>query len=427
MTDPKKIKFLLYLSLPILIGVVILNTVTKRAKRVEARKTLSPLKQMDSEAIAQAMRTGNMDPASYTVPLVMEHLRRSDIAEVRRLVLTGEDPNEQDIFGRSVLSMAAGFGEVELVKWLLAHGADVNKLNKYGVNPLISAILDVEQTSMKGYKEPAVYPAERPVFRRGSGVSPGARSTGFSLFPASTRKHGKKAFLECLELMIAKGAAVNAADAEGHTPLYFAASDPDMFLLLLEKGATWRSPFPSSKSSLFGKAGNDGLRVVLEKLLPHLAEITAEERGWLLKGALSSRRKGLAQLLIAKGCAKVDMSSVVTTLTILHYAEGLRMLKQEGVPIPEANLRQALEASVRDGVLIDAQILLEMGASPNFVGSLDCTPLTRAISLSDPEMAEILIKHGADTRMRDGRGKTPREMVITKDDNFKLLVSKGVK
>jgi hypothetical protein len=227
--------------------------------------------------------------------------------------------------------------------------------------------------------------------------------------------------------MIAGGANVNAADAEGRTPLYFASSDPEMFLFFWDRGATWRSSFPNSKSSLFGKAGANGLRAVVDKLLPRLSEATAEERAAMLSGALTSRRKGLAATLIAKGCVNGSMTQTADALAIFHYGEGLKMLKQAGTPISEANLRLAVEAAVRDGVLEDAQNVLELGASPNFIDSLGYTPLTRAISQSDPEMAEILLKHGADVRMRDQRGGTPLELVATKDSRLQSLVSARAK
>ncbi len=424
MVSPKQIKLLFYLAVPVLMGVVVFNVLAKKRK---VERIIPPLKSMDADFMANAMRTGNMDPSAYTVSPPMERLRRGELEEAKKLITSGEDPNEFDIFGRNLVSMTAGFGEVDLLKWVLEHGGDVSKKNKEGFTPLLQALLETEQPNWGHYQEADAYPAEPVLFRRGSGSSPGARGIGVDVSTSSLiRRRGQKAFFECLSLLIRNGADVNTVNNGGRTPLYYACYDPDMFLFLWNKGARWHSSPPNGDAYFFARAGKGGRRAVVDKLLPQLPQLSAAERTAFLSGALTTRRKGLSQILIAKGCVQGDMYDTVTALTQLHYGEGLSLLKKAGVVIPETNLRLALEAAVRDGVLPDAQALLEMGTSPNYLDSLDFTPLTRAISLSDDEMVELLIKHGASTQLSDKRGNIPINVVASKSEKIQSLIKNSV-
>ncbi len=414
MTNARRIRSFLYLMTPLLAGVTLLNLNTK-VRRAQGER-LAPSQRSQYPRVSG----GNAPKLSDAAASAMKRLRSGDIEGVKRLVLSGVDPNALTNQGNTLFDAAAECGDVELVKWLLAHGADAGKVDGNGLTPLISTMLGW-QVNLKDYKEAAVYPAELSPSRRGASSSGGG--TRRFVAPVSLRKHGAKAFFECLDLLIAQGANIDARDIEGRTPLYYAASDLDMFLFFLNKGASLHIPGADINTSIFFRAGAEGRRPVVAKLLSSLAESTAEERDYLLGGALRSRRKELAQLLLAKGCGKGDISHTLFFTTEARYGEGLRLLKQAGANVPDRDLRQALEYAVRDGAIADAKALLEAGATPNYIGSRGFTPLTLAISLSDADMAELLIKHGADIGMRDSMDNTPAMLVTRKSDRLKSLVS----
>lgn len=407
MLRPFSFKSALYLAAFALAGATMFNLVAK-AKRMQ-------------EAGVRRNRRGVAfipKPEGAFSTTVAERLLKNDLEGVKRLVLEGGDPNGQAFYGETLLGMAAGAGETELVKWLLAHGADARRINKFGANSLITALL-TSPNSANVPQNPPVYPAEPSLSRQGAP----SESSMFRLTcpPAAARKRGEKAFFESLDLLIAAGASVDSADAEGHTALYLATSDPATFLFFWNKGAKAHTPGDDVNTSVFYRAGADGLRAVVDKLLPRLSEATMEERVAMLAGALKYRRKELAALLIAKGCAQRDVSHPITLAVQAHYGEGLKMLKDAGAPLSETNLRRALTYAVRDGALNDAEALLKMGAAPNFTDEQGYTPLTRAISLSDADMAEALVRRGADMQTPDARGNSPADLATKKSGRLRAL------
>jgi hypothetical protein len=71
-------------------------------------------------------------------------------------------------------------------------------------------------------------------------------------------------------------------------------------------------------------------------------------------------------------------------------------------------------------------ILLDNGANPNVVIGDGETPLMNAAAFSKPEIVQLLIKHGADVKIRDERGDNVVWYAVGGDpENIYLLVSQG--
>ncbi len=134
---------------------------------------------------------------------------KNDCNTIKQLLQSGADVNKADMKGENPLYWAAMFGHTECVKLLLAApGIDVNKANKYGTTPLSRAAgnghpecvkqllaapgIDVNQTNMIG-ETPLIWAAY-------------------------------KGRTECVKLLLAApGIEVNKAEEDGNTPLYWAA------------------------------------------------------------------------------------------------------------------------------------------------------------------------------------------------------------
>ena len=72
-------------------------------------------------------------------PPLMHAVHKNQIASVAALLDAGADPNERATGGSTALLMAAGYGATDIVRLLLAHGADPRIKDHSGRSPLAMA------------------------------------------------------------------------------------------------------------------------------------------------------------------------------------------------------------------------------------------------------------------------------------------------
>ena len=129
-----------------------------------------------------------------------------DIAEVKRLLDSGANPNAEDDEGETALHWAAINGRLEIAKILLSAGADINAAdNYYGATALIYAARDRHAEIVK--------------LLLSTGTNPNvARDDGTTaLMMAVFNKN-----VEIVKILLTAGANPNATDEDGKTALYHA-------------------------------------------------------------------------------------------------------------------------------------------------------------------------------------------------------------
>lgn len=85
--------------------------------------------------IAGAAVAQNKDKHQALVTAVTFH----DVVKIKELIESGADVEARDEFGRTCLVIACSHGNLEIVKLLVAHGANVNNAATDGTTPLLAA------------------------------------------------------------------------------------------------------------------------------------------------------------------------------------------------------------------------------------------------------------------------------------------------
>lgn len=132
----------------------------------------------------------------------------SNPADLARYLETGGNPDLADSDGRTLLHLSAGAGDIESLQLLVRSGADLSRLDRYGLSVAHAA----EETGCL------------PVLRfliEACGVSPDSASpNGWSLLhSASERGHE-----ETVVYLLSRGAQALCFNEAGSTPLHYACS-----------------------------------------------------------------------------------------------------------------------------------------------------------------------------------------------------------
>jgi ankyrin repeat protein len=149
-----------------------------------------------------------------------------DLKEVKEII--DRNPNQinvQDSLRFTPLQLASGKGHIEIVEFLLNHGADIELENIHGETPLMLAAR---------YARYGQYETIKTLLEHGAKVNHKGKYGGTALHMAAMYS-GEKV----INLLISYGADVNARDEHQSTPLHQAAmlSNIEAAKALVEHGA----------------------------------------------------------------------------------------------------------------------------------------------------------------------------------------------
>lgn len=348
---------------------------------------------------------------SYRETALTKALYKKDTELAQLLLKHGADVDEY-----SPLAGAAYRGEINIIKFLLANGANVNgdkynsalwyalKSEHYDVaNLLIKYGSDVNLLDGQGRSvlwkvvlNKGGLDVIKLLIENGADVNAG----NGSVLMAAARK-GK---FEIAKLLIEYGADVNKVDSEGRSALIVATEEyePKIVELLIKHGADLNIKDNKGRSAIT-IAVNDDSPKIIELLEQHNAE--SFEKAFFAdpnKALLTSVRK----------------NNLENVKKALAYGADINARGQEG----ETAIWEAL---AKKNIQI-FEYLVENGADINLKVE-GVTPIFVAILYGGPEDVEYLIKKGADVNIRGEGGNTALIWAASRGDNkiVKLLIDNG--
>jgi len=280
----------------------------------------------------------------------------SDKSRMPRCMRWNEYINRSVPSGETLLTIAAGDGDVELATRLIYAGADVNHPNQNGTAPLHVAI--------------------------------------------------RQRNLSVVDILLASGANVDIRDRSGLTPLHLAcvARSSDVAERLLRRGANPEGIMDGRfyVSTPLMAAAETGDRRLASLLLRHGSRVDARDwwRSTALLKAVQSGSGELVALLLRHGADPDVMNrfggSALHYATIADHCDIVRML-------------------VDAGCRVDAH--MKLGTSDHqrgvAVSTVRHSPLAATIHRDCFTCFTFLLEHGADVDSEDARKKTPLVYALT--------------
>ncbi|MSR64427.1 MAG: hypothetical protein EXS18_01445 [Verrucomicrobiae bacterium] len=193
----------------------------------------------------------------------------------------------------------------------------------------------------------------------------------------------EKGHLDVAELLLKKGADINAQDYMGMTPLHWAVDrqQKDVVEFLIANKA---------QLDVTNEKGDTPLQLTVWNKTTDLAElliargagleVTNKNGGTVFLTAAVNGKKNLVDLLLVKGAKSYDVS-------------------------------KALRGAVQHGHTEVVRLLLARGADANTVDEEGMSPLHYAAKQCRADLIEMLLANGADTNRKDKYGQTPLDQL----------------
>ena len=212
---------------------------------------------------------------------VDEKARRVRMAELKKWLAEGADPNEE-------LNNAIVADDLDRVRYLAAHRAQLKTIDREGYPPLVNA-------ARFGFATVAAYLVEH-------GADPN-QSDRSGWTPLMYAVWGDQA--DMASMLLAHGARLTAADNDGLTALAIAAQNAKLKAarVLLDAGADVNSPVAKGGYTPLMLASISGSRELAGTLIQHGAKVNAANPGGVtaLMIAAGGNRTGIVELLLQSG------------------------------------------------------------------------------------------------------------------------------
>ncbi|XP_025832280.1 ankyrin repeat domain-containing protein 17 isoform X2 [Agrilus planipennis] len=329
---------------------------------------------------------------------LMEAASAGHLDIVRLLVAHGADVNAQSSSGNTPLMYGCAGGHTEVVKFLLEHGANVEDHNENGHTPLMEA-------ASAGHVELA-----KILLMHGAGIN--THSNEFKETALTLACY--KGHLDMVRFLLEAGADQEHKTDEMHTALMEASMDGhvEVARLLLDSGAQVNMPADSFESPLTLAAcgGHVDLAMLLIERGANIEEVNDEGYTPLMEAAREGHEEMVA-LLLSQG-ANINAQTDETQETALTlaccggFSEVADFLIKAGADI-ELGASTPLMEAAQEGHLELVKYLLENNANVRAQTQTGDTALTYACENGHTDVADLLLQYCADLEHESEGGRTP--------------------
>jgi ankyrin repeat protein len=310
----------------------------------------------------------NVQSKQGRTPLMVSALRRGNSAIVKLVLEKGGDPKLSTIRGDTALHSAASAGDAESIRLLLAKGANVHATDLLGRTPLfaasttaIPAAIQVliqagaDVNAMKKRPRPGLMPSTPNIERNGL-------PNNFEVTPL----HNAAAFgpVESVRDLLKAGAAVNAADSRGLTPLAFAVASEtpsvEIVRTLLQAGAKVNAADTNGETPLdwaakFGfpdilaELKKAGAKKGVEYEAPKFPEAPQPSARVAVERSIRLLEKTSAQFFRNSGCVACHAQSAI--------ARAQAAARSAGLPLNDTAAREQLQQMRTQWISLQEQFL----------------------------------------------------------------------
>jgi ankyrin repeat protein len=314
------------------------------------------------------------------------------------------DVNAPQVDGMTALHWAVYHDRTELVKSLVAAGADVKGKTRYGVPVLYAGCLNGNGEIVE------------LLLKKGTDPNLALRSGETPLMTAA--RTGKP---EPVKALLAHGAEIDAAERSGQTAIMWAAAEGNVEAvdLLIEAKADYRTPLKSGFTPLFF-AVREGRKEVVLRLLD--AGLDVNEPMKIERKTGKGPRSGTTPLLLAVENGHFELAATLlergadpnekrTGFTPLHAITWVRKpLRGDGDPPPigsgTMSSLEFVKLLVKHGADVNARHA-KAAAGGGKLNKTDATPFLLAAETGDLPLLKLLRQLGADPELKNKDNTTP--------------------
>jgi ankyrin repeat protein len=381
----------------------------------QGRRSFSVQERQRIHALEQERNGRGLRIGSFALPA------RARIAGL--LMARGASISSRDVFGNTVLHLAAGHQGEALARAFLDAGAPLDARNAYGWTPLhlaadgggpdVVALLVQRGAGIAAAGMEGRTPLHSAVMAGNAGTAKALIDLKAPLDAADAGGWTALHFAAVrndpalLALLIEHGAAVDIVNRDGFTPLHNAAERNllQAAAMLLKAGASANSAAREGRQPVLLSAGRLGHREMTALLIEKGASLSWQDAdgAGLLHHAARFGQAEIVALLLKHGASPLARDRIGNTA--LHYAADFSS-EREARRKSDAQSLGVQSPAQPDPVKV-MELLLEAGLSPNAASAEGHTPLHYAVFRGSLEQTRFLVQRGAHAGARDAEGRSP--------------------